>query len=107
MAVNRRLNLGSKGEAWVVADADALAREAASLVNSTLHVAVTTYGSPWWVVRLYAGNAGHKVLMRGMKPMCAKGVRSFYLAHYDMDHSTDRSRQAFLDKVRRTVGGVG
>ncbi len=45
MAVNRRLNLGSKGEAWVVADADALAREAASLVNSTLHVAVTTYGT--------------------------------------------------------------
>jgi len=24
-----------------------------------------------------------------------------------MDHSTDRSRQAFLDKVRRTVAGVG
>ena len=44
MAVNRRLNLGLKGEAWVVADADTLAREAASLVNSTLHVAVTTYG---------------------------------------------------------------
>jgi hypothetical protein len=45
--------------------------------------------------------------MRGMKPMCAKGVRSFYLAHYDMDHSTARSRQAFLDKVRRTVDGIG
>jgi hypothetical protein len=24
-----------------------------------------------------------------------------------MDHSTERSRQAFLDKVRRTVAGVG
>jgi len=78
-----------------------------ALGNIRLFGVVTTYGSPWWVVRLFAGDAGRKVLMRGMKPMCAKGVRSFYLAHYDMDHSTDRSRQAFLDKVRRTVGGVG
>ena len=64
---------------------------------------VTTYGSPWWVVRLFAGDAGRKVLMRGMKPMCAKGVRSFYMAHYDMDHSSKASRHAFLDKVRRRM----
>ena len=68
---------------------------------------VTTYGSPGWVVRLFAGDAGRKVLMCGMKPMCAKGARAFYLAHYDVDHSTERSREAFLDKVRRTVAGVG
>jgi hypothetical protein len=42
-----------------------------------------------------------------MKPMCARGVRSFYLAHYDMDHSTPRSRQTFLEKVRRAVAGIG
>jgi NAD(P)H dehydrogenase (quinone) len=77
------------------------------LGNIRLFGVVTTYGSPWWVVRLFAGDAGRKVLMRGMKPMCAKGARSFYLAHYNMDHSTERSRQAFLDKVRRTVAGVG
>ena len=41
--------------------------------------------------------------MRGMKPMCAKGVRSFYMAHYNMDHSTTQSRQAFLEKVRARV----
>lgn len=44
MAVNRRLDLGSRGEAWVVADPEALAREAAALVINTLHVAVTTRG---------------------------------------------------------------
>lgn len=74
-----------------------------ALTNVRLFGVVTTYGSPWWVVHLFAGNAGHKVLMRGMKPMCAKGARSFYLAHYDMDHSTVRSRRAFLDKVRTTL----
>jgi len=44
--------------------------------------------------------------MRGMKPMFAKGVRSFYMAHYDMDHSTDASRHAFLDKVRRRIARI-
>ena len=67
---------------------------------------VTSYGSPWWIVHLYAGNAGHKVLMRGMKPLCAKDARSFYMAHYDMDHSTEASRRAFLDKVRRRIAQI-
>jgi NAD(P)H dehydrogenase (quinone) len=71
-----------------------------NLHNIKLFGVVTTYGSPWWMVNIYAGNAGKKVLMRGMKPMCAKGAKSFYLAHYDMDHSTDQSRKAFIDKVK-------
>ena len=45
MAVNRRLDLGGIGEAWIVADTEALAREAAALVINTLHVAVTTRGT--------------------------------------------------------------
>ena len=77
-----------------------------ALHNIRLFGVVTSYGSPWWVVALFAGNAGRKVLMRGMKPLCAKGAKSFYLAHYDMDHSTDHSRRTFLDKVRRHVGRV-
>ena len=74
-----------------------------ALHNIRLFGVVTTYGSPWWVVALFAGNAGRKVLMRGMKILCAKGVKSFYLAHYDMDHSTAASRSAFLDKVRTRI----
>ncbi len=64
---------------------------------------VTSYGSPWWVTRLVAGDPGRKVLMRALKPMCGRGVRSFYLAHYDMDRSTARSREAFLAQVRARV----
>ena len=59
-----------------------------------------------WIVTLFAGNAGKKVLMRGMKPLCAKDVGTFYMAHYDMDHSTDASRHAFLEKVRRRVAQI-
>lgn len=77
-----------------------------ALGNIRLFGVVTSYGSPWWIVHLFAGNAGHKVLMRGMKPMCAKDVRSFYLAHYDMDHSTEASRRTFMERVRRRIAGI-
>jgi len=79
---------------------------APALSNIKLFGVVTSYGSPWWIVHLYAGNAGHKVLMRGMKPLCAKDVGSFYMAHYDMDHSTEASRTAFLAKVRQRVARI-
>jgi NAD(P)H dehydrogenase (quinone) len=77
-----------------------------ALNNIRLFDVVTTYGSPWLAVHWFAGNAGHKVLMRGMKPMCAKDARSFFLALYDMDHSTEHSRQAFHEKVRVTVAAI-
>jgi hypothetical protein len=44
--------------------------------------------------------------MRGMKPLCAKGVEWFYLAHYAIDKSTTSTRQAFLQKVRRRIGQI-
>ena len=77
-----------------------------ALGNIKLFGTVTSYGSPWWIVVLFAGNAGKKVLMRGMKPLCAKGVRTFYMAHYDMDRSTESSRRVFLEQVRRRIAQI-
>ena len=76
------------------------------LTNVKLFGVVTTYGSPWWLVRFYAGDPGRKVLMRALKPMCGSGVRSFYLAHYDMDRSTPASRAKFLDTVKARVAAL-
>jgi putative NADPH-quinone reductase len=73
------------------------------LTNVKVFGVVTSYGSPWWITRLYAGDPGRKVLMRALRPMCGRGVRSFYLAHYDMDRSTAGSRRAFVDRVGRAV----
>ncbi len=73
------------------------------LTNVKVFGVVTSYGSPWWIARLIAGDPGRKVLMRALKPMCGRGVRSFYLAHYDMDRSTEGSRHAFIEKVRGAV----
>jgi NAD(P)H dehydrogenase (quinone) len=67
---------------------------------------VTSYGSPWWITRLIAGDPGRKVLMRALKPMCGPRVRSFYLAHYDMDRATSASRDAFGARVRAVVSGL-
>jgi NAD(P)H dehydrogenase (quinone) len=73
------------------------------LHNIRLLGVVTTFGSPWWIVRLFAGDPGRKVVMKGMKPMCAKGCSSFWLALYDMDHATDARRERFLATVRRRL----
>jgi putative NADPH-quinone reductase len=76
------------------------------LTNIKLFGVVTSYGSPWWLVRFYAGDPGRKTLMRALKPMCGSRVRSFYLAHYDMDRSTPASRARFLERVTARVAAL-
>jgi putative NADPH-quinone reductase len=39
------------------------------LTNVKLFGVVTSYGSPWWLVRGYAGDPCRKVLLRALKPM--------------------------------------
>jgi putative NADPH-quinone reductase len=77
-----------------------------NLHNIRLLGVVTSYGSPWWVVRLFAGDPGRMVVMKGMKPLCAKGAEWFYLAHYSMDKSTPETRHAFQEKVRQRIGRI-
>ena len=60
---------------------------------------ITTCGAPWWW-SILVGQPGRKTLLRGMRALCARRCRTFYLAHYLMDVSTDTSRAAFLGKVR-------
>lgn len=70
------------------------------LTHIRLFGVVTTYGSPWWMTRLVAGDPGRKVLMRALKPMCGRHVRSFFLAQYGLDRATPAERAAFLLRVR-------
>ena len=73
------------------------------LTNIRLFGVVTSYGSPWWLTRFVMQDPGRKVLFRALKPMCGRQVRSFYLAHYDMDRSTPASRTAFVERVRTRI----
>jgi putative NADPH-quinone reductase len=79
---------------------------APNLGHIKLFGVITSYGSPQWIVRIFAGDAGRTVMMRGLKPMCARDAESFYLAHYGMDKSTPKTRQAFLDKVQARVAKI-
>ncbi len=74
-----------------------------NLHNIKLFGVVTSYGSSWWIVARVRRRRRPKVLMRGMKPLCAKDAQSFYLAHYGMDASTAASRGPFW---RRSGAGV-
>lgn len=76
------------------------------LTQVRLFGVVTTYGSPWWIARLIAGDPGRKVLMRALKPMCGRRVRSFFLAQYDLDRSTPAARAAFIARVRAQMARV-
>jgi putative NADPH-quinone reductase len=66
---------------------------------------VSTYGSPWWLIR-WVGDPGRRVIMRGIRPLCAARCRTFWLAHYKMDSSTAESRTAFMAKVRAKLAAV-
>jgi NAD(P)H dehydrogenase (quinone) len=64
---------------------------------------VTSYGSPWWLARFYAGDPVRKMLLRGLKPLCGSGTRSFYLALYDIERSSAATRERFIARVRRRI----
>lgn len=65
-------------------------------------VAVTTYGGS----RLRAwlmGDPPRKIVGRLMRSTVKPGAGYAYLAHYKMNLSTDATRAAFTEKVRRTM----
>jgi NAD(P)H dehydrogenase (quinone) len=62
---------------------------------------VCTYGGSRWKTFL-AGDPPRRFLKRSMRFNCAPGARVDYLAHYDMDHTREDRRAAFLNKVEAT-----
>lgn len=65
-------------------------------------VVVTTYGSPWWLIR-FVGDAGRRMIARGMQLLCPTARRPLWLALYGMDKASDEQRRRFLDRVERQV----
>jgi len=65
-------------------------------------VAVTTHGSPKWVNAI-EGEAGKRVVLRQLRLDCHPLARSTWLALYGVDQSDRARKQAFLDRVGRTM----
>lgn len=62
----------------------------------------TTCGASWWLTR-FIGFPGRRVILRGIRILCAKRCRTAFVAHYLMDASTPQSRARHLTKVQRTA----
>ena len=62
---------------------------------------VTTYGAPWWMIRLVLRDPVRAVILGGLARLCGRGVRTRFLALYNID-GADRARCArFLARVER------
>lgn len=60
--------------------------------------AISLLGSPrwwWWLV----GMPGRRILLTGLRVLCAPGCRTLWLAHHEMDASTPATRARFLDRA--------
>ena len=64
---------------------------------------VTTYGSPWWLNKLFLGDPNRKVFMRGIRHLFSPRARTMWLAQYGMDDISPAKRELFLEKVDRRL----
>ena len=55
------------------------------------------------LVTFLMGAPGRRILMRGVRSLCAPRCRTAFAAHYRMDTSTAESRAAHLERVGRTM----
>jgi NAD(P)H dehydrogenase (quinone) len=70
------------------------------LQNIKRIIVVTTYGGPWWMVRLALGDPARKVIGRAVKTLCARRCRVDWYVHYNMDRATPKQLSRFLDHIR-------
>jgi putative NADPH-quinone reductase len=75
------------------------------LQNIRLMAGVTTYGSPWWIVK-WSGEPGRKTLFKGLRPLCSRQCKTLWLALYKMDTTTAGHRIRFLSKIERIFANI-
>jgi NAD(P)H dehydrogenase (quinone) len=74
-----------------------------ALININKLGTVCTYGSGR-LVTMMMGDPPRRVVKRLLRAMIGHHVRCDYLALYDMDRATPKTRASFLDKVTRVFG---
>ncbi|MGV1837521.1 NAD(P)H-dependent oxidoreductase [Rhizobium rhizogenes] len=76
------------------------------LTNIRLFWALTTTGSPWWIVHLYMGNPVRRLLKRGIAAFCAKRLDFRMLTLHDMDRVSEAGHLAHLARVRAALAAL-
>jgi len=62
---------------------------------------VTTYGAPWWLIRLVLRDPVRAVILGGLARLCARGVETRFLALYNIDAASRDRCAGFLARVGR------
>ena len=72
------------------------------LLQNIRHIGgVTTCGAPWLVSRLM-GEAGRRIILRGLRALCHKSCKKTWLSLYKIDETSPEQRSAFLHKIENT-----
>jgi putative NADPH-quinone reductase len=74
-----------------------------ALTNIRKIVGISTYGRPWWHVRLIVGDLPRRHVTHYFRALCGAGTAASYFAIYDTNNATDARRTRFLDRVRRAM----
>jgi len=73
-----------------------------ALTNIKKFAVVTTYGAPWWLIRLVLRDPVRSVLLGGLARLCGRGVETRFLALYNIDAAGRERCARFLGRVERT-----
>lgn len=65
-------------------------------------VGISTYGSPWTLVKL-ATDGGRRIVTRALRMSCGWKARPRWLGLYAIDTAGPAERAAFLDRVEHTM----
>lgn len=76
------------------------------LTNIRLFWALTTTGSPWWIVKLYMGDPVPRLLKRGIASFCSKKLDFRMMTLHDMDRVSADRRRAHLKRIAEAVATI-
>lgn len=82
---------------------DARGKIRPALTNIRRIVGISTYGSPWLLVKLL-NDGGRRMLRRTLWLSCGWRTRTSWLGLYSVDTLEDEARGAFVDGVEHALG---
>jgi NAD(P)H dehydrogenase (quinone) len=62
---------------------------------------VTTYGAPWWLIKLVLRDPVRAVIHTGIRGLCTRHVKTRFLALYSTESKNSADTTRFLAKVER------
>jgi putative NADPH-quinone reductase len=65
---------------------------------------VTTYGGTWWFIRIFMGEPGRKLFVRGIRHLCGRHCALDWLAYYNMNQPSPERIGRFVARVKNRIG---